>query len=346
MLTPLSLLMLLLGELATTPHNLPAPLAEFLSQSIGLTPDELVNVGNGKLVMKALPSADSREITIFGIVSVSAPREFYIERVADFRTSLSAPKRVFGVYSEPATSEDMANIALSHDEVEDLAHCEPGSCLLKLPSAVMAEVRAEMAGTPGSPDSVVNRMFRTHVAEYVTAYRARGNAALVEYEDQPVRTSAAKLFEDLLSRSQWMYQYAPALETYLKNYPQDRPEGVRETIYWSQDDMPHMKRIFSVRHVVVYAPPELPNCTLIASKQLYADHYLDGAFDVTAVVDQGQVDSKGFYLLVLERYHFDRLSSGGPLNIRGRATEGLRDRAASMLERTRAAIEKAWAGSR
>lgn len=73
----------------------------------------------------------------------------------------------------------------------------------------------------------------------------------------------------------------------------------------------------------------MPGCTLIAAKLLYADHYLDGALDLTAVVDQAgdqAAGPAGLYLVLLRRLHFDDLPSGGLMNVRGRVrlTSGAR----------------------
>ncbi len=128
----------------------------------------------------------------------------------------------------------------------------------------------------------------------------------------------------MLSHSSYMYEYAPSLERYLKNYPQDRPPGVAETLFWSEDDLPGLKPTLTITHEVVYTPPDLPGTSLIASKLLYADHFLDGALDLRVVVDQmgtGAGNPAGIYLVVVRRLHFDDLS--GPFNVRGRVISEL-----------------------
>ena len=43
------------------------------------------------------------------------------------------------------------------------------------------------------------------------------------------------------------------LEQYLKNYPDDRPARVRETLFWSEDDLPGLKPTLSITREMVYA---------------------------------------------------------------------------------------------
>jgi hypothetical protein len=101
--------------------------------------------------------------------------------------------------------------------------------------------------------------------------------------------------------------------------------------------MPRLRPILSVTHLVVFTPPELPGVTLVAAKQLYANHYFEAALDVTCVVDRQRPDGQpGSYLLVLRRYRFDNMPSGGLINIRGRAIGALRDQLLADLRRQKA----------
>ena len=98
---------------------------------------------------------------------------------------------------------------------------------------------------------------------------------------------------------------------------------------------------------VVYSPPELRGSTLIASKQLYANHYLDGGLELADVVDRtdASAGAPAIYVLLLNRLHFDKLSSGGLLNIRGKVTGKLKDRTATSLREAKASSEQAYAGA-
>ena len=60
------------------------------------------------------------------------------------------------------------------------------------------------------------------------------------YDDQQSRGASAQVFQAMLSRSPYMYQYAPSLERYLKNYPNffHRPADVSEVLFWADDESP------------------------------------------------------------------------------------------------------------
>ena len=98
--------------------------------------------------------------------------------------------------------------------------------------------------------------------------------------------------------------------------------------FWAEDALPHLRPILSVTHEVVYTPPELPRLSVLARKQIYANHYFESALDVSCVEDGAPGGKAGSYLFVLRQYRFDNLPSGGIKNIKGRATGALR----SLLE--------------
>jgi len=328
-------------------QGMPPSLAQFLQQTIALTADELSRATSGQPVVKVLDPSDRREIAAFGIVRIDVPRSFYVRRAVDFPTSLRDPSRLqFALFSEPAAPSDVARLTLPHKDVQDLAQCRPGSCHMKLSTQAIADLRAHVDLAAPAADSAVSAYFRARVLEYVAGYRARGDSALAIYDDQESRTAAAQVFAAMLARSPYLYQYAPSLEGYLKHYPSDRPAGISETLFWADDDLPGLRQTITITHVVVYTPPELPGSTLIAAKLLYADHYLDGALELTAVVDQaGDQAAKGIYLVLLRRLHFDDLPSGGPINVRGKVIGKLRERTTAFLGDAKTRSEQAYASA-
>ena len=278
---------------------------------------------------------------------IAVPRSYYVSLVTSFSPLLRDPARLRSApFSDPATLADLAAFSLSQGDVQELIKCRPGSCKMKLPASAMADLRSVLDTASPAVDSIATAYFRKGVVDYVTAYRARGNAALVVYDDRQSPTAAALVLDSLLARSPEMYQYAPALERYLENYPHDRPAGVGEALFWAEDDLPGLRPTFTITHRVVYASPDLPGATLIAAKQLYAEHYLDGALGLTAVVDEQEAEppeQPGFYLVYLRQLHFDNLPSGGIVNLRHKVIDKLRDGTAASLRQAKLQCEQAYA---
>ena len=327
----------LIGAVVVVPvqAQAPAQLVGFLRQGIGLDSAQLALVERGEGVVKVLDTKDRRDVALFGIITSPASRDAYLGQVRDFRSSLRTPTRThFGIFSDPASAADVEAVTVSMRDVEDMKDCRPGNCVVKLPATDMRRIHEETNWSADDIQAQLSAYARRRLVEYVTDYRARGDSAMAIYDDRGnlnVHSSAA--FAGLLAESPYVYENVPSLGRYLAAYPREKLAGATEVLFWSEDAMPHLRPILSVTHQVVYTPPELPGVTLVAAKQLYADHYFEAALDLTCVVDR----QGGSYLLVLRRYRFDNMPSGGLINIRGRAIGALRDQLLADLRREQAA---------
>jgi len=327
------LVVTLLGAIAAPPvqGQAPAQLVRFLRQSIGVDSAQLAQIERGEGVVKVLDTKDRRDVALFGIITSPASRDAYLAQVRDFRSSLRTPTRThFGIFSDPASAADVEAVTVSMRDVEDMKDCRPGNCVVKLPATDMRRIHEETTWSADDIQAQLSAYARRRLVAYVTDYRARGDSAMAIYDDRGnlnVHSSAA--FAGLLAESPYVYENVPSLGRYLAAYPREKLAGATEVLFWSENAMPHLRPILSVTHEVVYTPPELPGVTLIAAKQLYADHYFEAALDLTCVVDR----QGGSYLLVLRRYRFDNMPSGGLLNIRGRAVGALRDQLLADLRR-------------
>ena len=149
-----SLIPLLLLSSSLVAQDMPSSLRQFLLQPIGLRPDDISAIADGKSVVRMLESSDRTELVVFGIVRIAVPRSFFVRRAADFRSSLrSATRRRFGIFSDPAVAADVAGLVVAHDDVQDLAHCQAGACKLKFSAATIGRVRAIIDSAPAEADS-------------------------------------------------------------------------------------------------------------------------------------------------------------------------------------------------
>jgi len=323
---------------------MPPALAQFLTQLADFKGDEIAQATSGVAVVKIVPTAENREVALIGVTRVDVPREFYVSRVKGLDPSATANTSGFGVFGDPPSPQDLAGLSLSRNEMEDLSRCRPGACKLKLPGTLMGEARALIDSSGASRDSAVRAYLVRRVLNYVAAYRERGNDALVVYNDRKEATEAARVWDGLLSTSPYIYRAVPGLDRYLRNYPRDRPPGARDMIFWTDDAVPGAATLMTITHQVVYDPPELPGTTVIAAKQLFCDHYLDGGLDLMGVEDVENHDAKtrGVYVLLIRRLHFDDLPSGGLINIRGKVVSRFRDLTLTFLKYSKASSERAF----
>jgi hypothetical protein len=308
-------------------------LAQFLRQGIGLDEAQLATIERGEPVVRVLETQNRRDVAVFGVITLRDSHESYVRRLRDFRSSLAAPTRVrFGIFSTPAASADVATLTIERDDLEDAKKCRPGDCKFKLPATEMRRIKEQLSGSSAEQLAKVNAYARTRLAEYVNDYRALGDSALVVYDDRG-GVSASDAFRTLLAESPYVFQYVPALANYLTTYPANKLDGATDIVYWAEDQPPHLRRTLTATHLVMYTPPEFPDMTVVAAKQIYAKHFFEAGLELTSVIARdGQ---PGSYLLVLRRYRFDNLPSGGLLNIRGRVINSLRDKLLADLKRDR-----------
>jgi len=311
----------------------PAQLSTFLRQSIGFDAQQLATVERGEPVVKVLETKDRRDVAVFGIITTPVAREQYVRALRDFTASLRTPGRTqLGIFSNPAVESDVAAVTINARDVADMKNCKPGDCVVKLPATDMRRIHDEMnwSASPSDLQAQLNVYARRRLVEYVTDYRTRGDSAMAIYDDRGnLNQRSSEAFAAQLAESPYVYENVPSLRKYLAAYPHGSlPAGAAEILFWSEDVLPRLRPILSVTHLVVYAPPELPSVTLVARKQIYANHYFETAVDLTCVIDR----DPGSYLLVLRRFRFDNLP-GGILNIRGRAIGALRDQLALDLRR-------------
>jgi hypothetical protein len=303
-------------------QELPVGLRDYLRGAVGLDSAQVEAVRRGEPVVSALATELPREIALFGIAAVHVTREEYVRSVLGLGAPAGPPtRRHLGIFSDPPTLEDVRDVVIAQRDAKELKGCRPGACVMKLPGAAMARFRDAVDGSAGDAEARVSALARQSLIEYVADYRARGDAALVVYEDGG-RIQAGDAFADLLAATPQAYQGAPALQRYLTGYPQAVLPGATEVLFWSEDELPPLRPVLSVTHLVAYPPPDHPDLVLVAAKQIYANHYVEAALDLTCFVESGP---GGGYLAVLRRYRLDRLPSGGPVDVRRRAAGAMRE---------------------
>ena len=320
------LILLMLLQVAPPPAR-SAQLTRFLEQSVGLDTAQLAALERGEPVVKVLP-ARGRDVALFGIVTVPRSRAAFTRGARRLPAALQAPKRILGVFSNPAVDADMAAFMVTSKDADALKNCKPGHCALKLPALEMQRIRAQTDWKAPDLEAQLSAYGRRRVAQYVNDYRSRGDSVLVAYDDKGNLTRrSSEAFAAQLAESPYIFGNVPSLHTYLTNYPRGSLPDATEIIYWSVDSLPKLRPILSVAHHLVYQPAELPTVTIVATKLIYANHYFETALDMQAAVDRGS----GMYLLILRRLRFDNLP-GTVLNIRGRVVNGLRDGLIAQLK--------------
>lgn len=311
-------------------QSAPPHLRDALSRDAGLSASQLDALQRGDVVVSMLPTSDERDVAVMGLVRVAKSRRSVIDALRS-RSAVHA-------FGTPASLDDVAAVHVTHDDLTELSRCQPNACNFKLPASGMAALSSIVSSNATDAVQRAEDYLRRRMVEYVSAYRRRGNDAMIVYDDLGSVQSSGS-FDAMLRDSSHIFRAAPALAGYLLDYPRASLPNEANAIYWTVDALPHVRPVMRIVHEVEYTPADVPGATVLAAKQLYANHYFEAGLEVmTAIDDSLSGPPAGKYrttLAVVRHYRFDHLPSGGVLNLRGRVIDGLRDAVTNDLKRLR-----------
>jgi len=264
----------------------------------------------GEVVAQAADGQADREISVVAAVKIRVPRaqvaSYYGQMIAyvDGQVTLA-----FGRFSSPPAIGDVKALAFDRDEVDQLKSCRPGKCDIRLGGAGLETLRTSVDWN--APDYVerVNAFAQKATVDYLTSYQARGDAALVTYNDRAQPVSLKDQWLGILSNAPLLPEYAPELKTYLERFPAEPLPGARDVFYWVKENY-GMAPVLSLVHGVVYSPPSRPDRTMVVQKQLYASHYYDGSLAVATLLDTRDGGRPATYLVYVNRSRGDLLKGG------------------------------------
>ena len=298
-----------------------------LQRFLGFTENEWQQVDRGTVVARTLRATDGREFAVVSAVRSAASSACFIAQFQDIEKFKKSPL-VLEVrrFSDPPVMEDLASMMLDGKDVAGLSACQSGNCSVRLPAEAMELIHR------GEADR--HTAFRRWLLSYVQAFKGQGNAALVAYHDksQPVRL--ADELSALLNAKPSLADLAPEVYSYLARYPAaPLPGAASEFSYWSRENF-GLRAVVSVTHASVHRQP---GQAIIATKQIYANHYFDGSLGLTFLIDVPGASPEAVYVVYLNRSRIDLLSGvlGGlrRLILRGRLLEGYKENLREMVKR-------------
>ena len=313
-------------------------LRPFLVKYAHFSRADFANLDRGRAVAKALDSTHPAELAVVGVVRLNVPSMFFLERFRDIAAFKKSEEVLqIGKFQMPPRPVDIEALTLDSDDLDALRKCKPGNCGLRLPATMIERFRTEVSWS--SPDYAkrANELFRQMLVEYVNEYVEKGDDVLVDYHDKKDPVRLADGFRSLLGASPYLSEYAPELFHYLTEFPREKPQGVEEFIYWSKEKLSH-RPVVTITHVTIYKVTRgNTNSIVIASKQIYANHYFEGSLGLSVFVEAQGALAPGAYLMYLNRSRVDLLhgifSGLRRLLVKGRLLdkfpkylEGIRDR--------------------
>lgn len=299
---------ILLGSAASTiqAQTSLGELQKLLQEKSALAQTDFDALQRGETITRLAPVHDKSELAVSGLVSLRASADDFLRSYRESLThSDNAAVLAVGRFGATPALADLQELTLEPGDIEDLKSCAVGNCRLKLSSAMIERFAREVNWQAPDHAQQATQLFKTLLLEYVRDYRARGDAALIEYHDKQDEIRVADESRAVGSGSGYLNDILATLATPERSELQP----LEDLIVWSKIKF-GLKPVIAVNHVTIYKRDrELGPQVLAVSKQIYANHYFNSSLALTAFVT---VAGPSSYLVYENRSRADGLE--GPFS--------------------------------
>ncbi|OFV91866.1 MAG: hypothetical protein A3G76_02135 [Acidobacteria bacterium RIFCSPLOWO2_12_FULL_65_11] len=310
----------------------------FFQPSVVISEEDRRQLDRGEVIARVAPAGD-REVAVFAAVAVRADGDrlvAWMRRIEVLKKSSYV--QAIGRFSDPPSLQDLEGLALEDEELQKIRDCRRNRCGLKLAETEMIQLQRAAAGAGADWKTAVQQAFRRLVLQRVETYLAKGHAALLPYEDHEDRVWPATRFSLLLGHSPFLMERVPRFAGHLSRFPDTPAPDVESFVYWSKERL-GSRPFVSATHVSILrggADTQLPDA-LIASKDVFATHYVDASLGLTAIL-RGAPGGPN-YLAYLNRSEVDLLGGTFGGLLRYFVQRRLRSEAPDVLRNFRQRIE-------
>jgi hypothetical protein len=325
-----------LGANTAWAQNSVAEFEKILREKAAFDENDFAALEQGQTVVRLLPVKDKREVAVSGLVSLQVPAEVFLHSFREnmVRQSNSAILEI-GRFSATPTLDDLQTLTIEDRDLEDLKECVVGDCKLKLSAAMIERLQKEVDWEAPGYRVQATQLLKLMLLDYVRDYLARGDTALIEYNDKPEEIRLADEQRALMAASGYLNNVVPDFSRYLKGSAKSEMSVVENALVWSKIKF-GLKPVLAINHIIIYkrqhgSGPQV----LVSTKQIYANHYFDSSLALTAFVNIPG-SSSGSYLFYENRSRADGL--GGMFGkmkramVEGKAVDSLK----SILESSKA----------
>jgi hypothetical protein len=290
--------------------------------------NDLLALDGGRIIAR-VEMADARDVLIVGAVRLRASRADVVAGFGDvhaYRKNdlLLAAGRVAATPSPT----DFASLTLEPDEVRSLEDCRPGRCDFKLGASDIGRFRDDVDWGSPQAHAQAEAVMREVLARAARSYLDLGDAGLDELRDHAEPVNRGTEFLTILGRLPYLQASAPGILRRITGIPSGLRGTTDDFLYWSKADL-GLKPVITLTHVAICTQGRGPNEVVIASRQIFANHYVDASLGLTVLV--GSSDGSDMsYLLYVNRSRIDRFP--GPFGALARAL--MKPRIRKGLEKT------------
>ena len=326
-----------IGTLPVLPRATSPPGVRDLLRDIAQTSDaEWAAIGRGEAVAKVL-ATDTREVAVAGAVRIASSSERLVGRYRDIESlKRSAIVLEIGRFSTPPRPADLAAVPFE-DYNLDLRDCWPGDCRVRLGEPAIARFHRDVDWRAADWRERSGAVWRDVLAGYAADYVRGGRRTLPTLVNKREPLSVPDEFSLLVPDFAFVAAFSPAFHAYLRDFVPGRSEEFDEILYWSKED-------FGVRPVLRLSHQAIgraPGTVLVATTQIYADHYLDAGLTVTMALDaKGEDGAPAFYMISVSRARTRSLAGMLRAFVRSTVQNRSRDALRKILASTKSSLEQ------
>jgi hypothetical protein len=282
-------------------------LQAFLRTQLQLSDAESLALDQGRPIVKTLPATMKREMTTAGGIRIrGAARERFVSQfktLEGFRTSQFVLQ--IGKFSQEPRSNDLDALTLAADDVDALRKCRVAACDVQLGAGDIRRFSTEVNWQSPAATRDATALYKEILFAHLAEYRAGGLTRLVHYHDRDTPVRLTTETSALLDARPSLLDHTPAFRDYIRRYPTVALANTEEFFYWSKEAF-GFKPVISLNHFSIYTDGGTGD-VMIATTQIYASHYIDGAVAIHALISNPKSEGADFYWLYLNRSRVGRL---------------------------------------
>lgn len=281
------------------------------------------------MIAQVLPGID-QDVSVFAArrVTVNGDRLLrWVEAIDELKRSPNV--HAIGRFSNPPRTDDLASLTLDAPETAALMRCRTGDCAFKLTADERQRIQASNPANAAAA-------FRDVLVRRVESYQRTGLAALGRYDDGRTPQGLEEASGALVTRLPCLPAEIPELAQTLARDPHAAPAPARSFFYWSKEEFRDRPVVVVTRVVALQRHRAGRTDTVVAGRQIYAAHYMNGSLNLTGVVD---MPDGRHYLFVLNRTSVDVLTGMFGRMVRGYVERRLRSDVATVIDQVGRRIE-------
>jgi hypothetical protein len=321
--------------------RVPPALARYLARA-QFGSDQYAALAAGRATSKVLELPNRDLLGVVAVVRIDRPPQRYVDAFRDivsFEKS-GAGVLAMGTFSKPPTLGDVKGLTVPDSDFETLPGCRVRDCDVNLSASTIEQFRKHVKWSGADALAQASRVWQAAIVEYVNEYQARGNSALMVYEDRDPAIALASKSTGLFADSDSLAPL-PDVAAYFTQYrAAPLPSGAEEFFYWQQITF-GMKPVTRVNHVVM-TPLSIEGrpSWVIVSRMIYASHYFRDGLEVRYLVPvDGSPTPRAFYLVLVSRSHSESLTGLKGLLIGGIVRRKVRDSTARHVAKVKERLE-------